>query len=336
LGFSWYYRTSEALTEEEIENCISVLKKFARENGLRYLELPQRAKQFGPKYLIYEGTYNTYKSVDVDPSTLRGIFVIFPKLSVSEPLDFVPNSQKCIAYASCKTFAREPENTLVEEMLGLLVQTTNGKFFATNDAFDLLGNPPEEWYTMIDEDLSLDWLTDNLTKNQWSFRTKAPLDTQEIEDSINELLRFAHERNFAYVMLPESLEQLREGNVAWMHIQGKGYSVAEGNDRGSKLINRDPRQLRGIVVRIDSKEFEFLPNGNGYIASGFFASDGKQAYNQVAEEMLQILYKTTHGKLYAYLDSKDERKIIGEVPEYYAKRKEAANGQREARREPTG
>jgi len=47
--------------------------------------------------------------------------------------------------------------------------------------------------------------------------------------------------------------------------------------------------------------------------------NGKQEENQLAEEMLRILYITTHCKLYAHLDSKDGTKSISEISEYHIK-----------------
>jgi hypothetical protein len=323
MGFSWYYRTSEALKDEEIENSIVALKKFAKENRLRYLQLPQRAKQFSPEYVIYEGTYKKYWLGKVDPFKLRGILVIFPKPTVSEPLDFVPNSQKCLAFASCKTYAKDPENTMVEKMLRLLVQTTNGKLFAINDAGDLIGEPPEDWFTESNPEIILTHPT-----NEWVYHTKSPLEPQEIEDSINELTKFARKRNLEHVTLPSSFEQLISLKING--LAQKAYCLAEGTDRGSKAVNRSPQQLRGIIVLVNGIKFNFIPNKFRYIAFEIFESNGKQIENQLAEEMLQILHKTTHGKLYAHLDSKDGTKIIGELPEYHVKIKGVTNKRQEA------
>ena len=72
-------------------------------------------------------------------------------------------------------------------------------------------------------------------------------------------------------------------------------------------------------MRVNDIEFEFIPNRKKYIASSLFASEGQKTENHIAEEMLKILLITTHGKLYAYLDSKDMKKVIGEIPEYNPK-----------------
>jgi len=314
MGFSWYYYTNDKLTKEEIEESIMALKRFAKENNLRYETLPEDARKFRPTYLIHEGTYKKDCSADVDPSSLSGIFIIFPEPSKSEAFDFVPNSQRCIARASCKTYARKPEDTMVERMLQLLVKTTNGKLFATNDAFDLIGEPPEDWFE-LDDGISMVFPP----THGWHFHTKAPLKSQEIEDSIDKLTRYARERNLRYVVLPSALEDLRKSKVVWSSLQSKGYTIVEGTDKASKPVNRNPLDIRGIVIRVNEIEFEFIPNRKGYIASSLFASGGKKAENHIAEEMLKILLKTTHGKLYAYLDSKDITKVIGELPEYHHK-----------------
>ena len=312
MGFSWYYYTKEILTKEEIENSIEALQKFAGENSLGCQTLPRDAGYYGPEYMIYEGTYRKYGLGKVVPSNLRGIFVIFPEPSVSEAFDFVPNSQRCIARASCKTFAREPEDIMVEKMLRLLVKTTNGKLFATNDAFDLIGEPPEDWFE-LDNGISIVFPP----THGWSFHTKTTLEPQEIEDSMDKLTEFAHERNLRYVILPSSLEDLRKSKVVWSSLQSKGYTVAEGTDKASTPVNRNPLDIKGIVIRVNNIEFEFVPNRKGYIASSLFASRGNEVENQIAEEMLKILLRTTHDKLYAYLDSKDVKKVIGEIPEYH-------------------
>jgi len=92
-------------------------------------------------------------------------------------------------------------------------------------------------------------------------------------------------------------------------------------DRGSTVVNRNPLELRGIIIRVNDIEFDFVPNRNRYIAFSSFWSEGKKKENEVAEEMLNILYRTTHGKLYAHLDSKERNKVIGELPEHHMKAK---------------
>jgi|GEM_PF-5109840 len=326
MGFSWNYYTSDTLMAQEIENCIIALKKFALDNNLKYKTLPEDAKQFGPTYLIHEGTYKNNWIAEVDPSKLRGIFVIFPEPSISEAFDFVPNSQRRIAFASCKTFAREPEDTMVEKILQLLVSKTNGKLFATNDAFDLIGEPPEDWFTKYNPETTMS----PSPKNEWIFHTKASLEPQEIEESINELKKFAHKWKLRYIILPASLEDFRKSKFIWSRLQYKGYTISEGIDIGSTPVNRNPRELKGIVIRVSNIEFEFIPNKNRYIAYNVFASNGRQVENEIAEEMLHILLRTTNGKLYAHLESKDGTKIIGELPEYHVKIKGVTNKRQEA------
>lgn len=315
MGFSWYFYTRDALTKEEIENSINILEKFAKANKLRYYTLPKNARQFGKRYVVDEGTYKEFKLAKVDTSSLKGIQIIFLKPNASEAFNFVPNSQRHIAFGSCKTRAKEPQNTMVEKILQMLVETTNGKLFAYNDVSDLIGEAPEDWFTQSNpEEPFID-----PPRSQWYFHTSVPLDVIEIENSIDELTKYARERNLSYVILPMSLEELRKCRIVRDHLERKGYGVLEGTDRGSTPVNRNPLELRGIIIRVNDIEFDFVPNSNKYIAFSSFWSEGREKENEVAEEILNILYRTTHGKLYAHLDAKDGTKIIGELPEYHHK-----------------
>lgn len=182
-----------------------------------------------------------------------------------------------------------------------------------NDAEDVIGEPPRDFFSEVNPERAFK------PEGNWQFHTKAPLDTQEYDASIKELSKYALERSLKYITLPDSLRKLKFGETPWIAFRARAYRVAEGTDKGWRAVGRDPQNLFGIIVRVNATKFEFILNKFGYIAFSIFESNGKQEENEVAEEMLRILYETTHGKLYAHLDSKDGTKIIGELPEYHHK-----------------